>query len=47
MRTCALRVASLNLNGIRSAAKKGVFEWLIGQKPDVLCVQELRLRRRI
>ena len=42
MRTRSLRVTSLNLNGIRSAAKKGVFEWLIDQKPDVLCVQELR-----
>jgi exodeoxyribonuclease-3 len=35
-------VTSLNLNGIRSAAKKGVFEWLQTQRPDLLCVQELK-----
>lgn len=37
-----LRVTSLNLNGVRSAAKKGVFDWLDAQAPDVLCVQELK-----
>lgn len=37
-----LRVVSLNLNGIRSAAKKGCFAWLSGQRPDVICVQELK-----
>ncbi len=33
---------SLNLNGIRAAAKKGVFEWLAAQDADVVCVQELK-----
>lgn len=37
-----LRIISLNLNGIRSAAKKGCFDWLQKQKADVLCVQELK-----
>ena len=37
-----LRIISLNFNGIRSAAKKGCFEWLAQQKPDALCVQELK-----
>ena len=37
-----LRVISLNLNGIRSAAKKGLFEWLEHQNADLLCVQELK-----
>ena len=37
-----LRIISLNFNGIRSAAKKGCFEWLATQKTDVLCVQELK-----
>ena len=36
------RIISLNLNGIRSAAKKGVFEWLATQHADVICVQELK-----
>ncbi len=37
-----LRIISLNFNGIRSAAKKGCFDWLKAQKPDALCVQELK-----
>lgn len=37
-----LRIISLNLNGIRSAQKKGVFDWLPGQNADILCVQELK-----
>ena len=36
------RIISLNFNGIRSAAKKGCFEWLATQKVDALCVQELK-----
>ena len=36
------RIISLNLNGIRSAAKKGVFEWLATQHADIICVQELK-----
>ncbi|HKT99908.1 MAG TPA: exodeoxyribonuclease III, partial [Paraburkholderia sp.] len=35
-----LRVITANLNGIRSAAKKGFFEWFGEQNADVLCVQE-------
>ena len=37
-----LRVITLNLNGIRSAAAKGVFRWLARQRADVVCVQELK-----
>ncbi|WP_197706938.1 exodeoxyribonuclease III [Sterolibacterium denitrificans] len=37
-----MRIISLNLNGIRSAQKKGVFDWLPGQNADILCVQELK-----
>lgn len=36
------RVITLNVNGIRSAHKKGVFEWLAQQKADVICLQEIR-----
>ncbi|MEK9812167.1 MAG: endonuclease/exonuclease/phosphatase family protein, partial [Bordetella sp.] len=35
-------VVSLNLNGIRSAHRKGVFNWLAQTAPDLLCVQELK-----
>lgn len=37
-----LRVVSQNLNGIRSAARKGWFEWAAGIGADVICVQEVR-----
>jgi len=37
-----LRVITLNTNGIRSAAKKGLFAWLAAQKPDVVCLQEIK-----
>jgi len=37
-----LRVITLNLNGIRSAAGKGFLDWLGAQNADVVCVQELK-----
>lgn len=37
-----LRIISANLNGIRSAAKKGFFEWMGKQDADMICVQELK-----
>jgi exodeoxyribonuclease III len=37
-----LRVITLNLNGIRSASRKGFFPWLARQRADVICVQELK-----
>ena len=36
------RVISLNANGIRAAARKGVFDWLGKQDADVVCVQETK-----
>lgn len=38
-----LRVITANLNGIRSAAKKGFFDWLGGQSADCACVQEIKI----
>ena len=37
-----MRVISLNLNGIRSAASKGVYAWLQTQQADLICMQELK-----
>ncbi len=37
-----LRVITLNLNGIRSAARKGFFSWLERQQADVVCLQEIK-----
>ncbi|CAN5214305.1 exodeoxyribonuclease III [soil metagenome] len=36
------KIVSANLNGVRSAAKKGFFEWMKKQDADVICVQELK-----
>ncbi len=37
-----MRIISLNCNGIRSAARKGLFAWLARQDADLLCVQETK-----
>lgn len=37
-----MRIISLNTNGIRSAAKKGLFPWLATSKADMLCIQETK-----
>jgi len=37
-----LRVITLNVNGIRSAAKKGLYPWLAAQRADVVCLQEIK-----
>lgn len=41
-RSHVLTVTSVNVNGIRAAAKKGFAEWLDGTSADVLCLQEVR-----
>jgi len=40
--TRSMRVVTLNINGIRAAARKGFFKWLPRQKADVVCLQEIR-----
>lgn len=37
-----LRVASVNVNGIRAAYRKGMGEWLANRDVDVLALQEVR-----
>ena len=37
-----MRIITLNVNGIRSAARKGLFEWLPRQRADVVCLQETK-----
>lgn len=37
-----MKIISLNTNGIRAAARKGVFDWLKKEDADVLCVQETK-----
>ena len=37
-----MRIATLNCNGIRAAARKGFYDWLPQQGLDVVCLQETR-----
>ncbi|MEI6386545.1 MAG: exodeoxyribonuclease III [Spirochaetota bacterium] len=36
------RIISWNVNGIRAAARKGFFDWLPAESPDVVCLQETK-----
>jgi exodeoxyribonuclease III len=37
-----MRVMTVNVNGIRAAARKGFFDWLPQQHADVVCLQEIK-----
>jgi len=37
-----MRIITANVNGIRSAASKGFFQWLKAQQADFVCLQETR-----
>lgn len=37
---------TLNANGIRSAARRGFFDWAQSQEADVVCLQETRAQER-
>jgi exodeoxyribonuclease-3 len=39
-----MRVISFNANGIRSAIRKGFYEWLKQQDADFVCIQETKLK---
>ena len=40
-----MRIITANLNGIRSAQKKGFFDWMATTNADVVCVQELKAQQ--
>lgn len=37
-----MKIISWNVNGIRAWYKKGMFDWVLDQKPDFFCVQETK-----
>jgi len=39
-----VRLVSWNVNGIRAAVRRGFWDWLAADRPDVLCLQETRIR---
>jgi len=40
-----MRIITANVNGIRSAAKKGFFDWMLKQNADVVCLQEIKAQQ--
>src|SRR5579862_8979693 len=43
---CQMRVITVNVCGIRSAAAKGLFRWLRRQRADFICLQETRCQEQ-
>jgi exodeoxyribonuclease-3 len=39
-----MKLISWNVNGLRSHMKKGAWKWIRAQKPDVICLQELKAK---
>ncbi|UCF50645.1 MAG: exodeoxyribonuclease III [Thermoplasmatales archaeon] len=37
-----MRIISWNVNGIRAADRKGLFDWFKKESPDILCLQEIK-----
>ena len=40
-----MRIITLNVNGIRSAERRGLLRWMAEQDADVVCLQETRAQR--
>jgi exodeoxyribonuclease III len=38
-------IISFNINGLRAILKKGFVEWIKTQKPDILCLQEIKANK--
>ncbi len=43
----AMRVISLNCEGIKNAREKGLFDWLLEQDADLICLQDTREEEQI
>jgi len=37
-----MKIATYNVNGLRSAISKGFLDWLTAANPDVICLQEIK-----
>jgi exodeoxyribonuclease-3 len=37
-----MKIVSWNVNGLRSVVKKGFLNWLDVEKPDIICLQEIK-----
>jgi exodeoxyribonuclease-3 len=39
-----VKITTWNVNGLRAALSKGVWDWISQEDPDVLCLQEIKAR---
>lgn len=39
-----MKILSWNVNGLRAVQKKGFTDWVLTEKPDILCIQETKLQ---
>jgi exodeoxyribonuclease III len=39
-----MKIITWNINGLRAALGKGALKWVWEQQPDVLCLQEIKVR---
>lgn len=37
-----MKIISWNVNGLRANVRKGAFDWLINESPDIFCLQETK-----
>jgi exodeoxyribonuclease-3 len=42
--TNRLKITTWNVNGLRAALRNGIWDWIGSYSPDVLCLQEIRVR---
>ena len=42
-----MRILSWNVNGIRAIDRKGLFDFLKKESPDILCLQEIKALKDI
>ena len=40
-----MKIITLNVNGVRASHKKGFFQWMLKEKADVVCIQEIKANR--
>jgi exodeoxyribonuclease-3 len=39
-----MKIITWNVNGLRAGMGKGTFRWALNQQPDILCLQEIKVR---
>lgn len=39
-----MQIVTWNVNGFRAGLRKGIWQWIESQAPDVLCLQEIKVR---